>query len=84
VSEAITLSEQTVNQIVECLAARIHQDGLTDAILTRDEAKTYVKRSSDRAFGRWCKKWSVRSISHGRYSRSQLDLALSREARKRR
>ena len=56
----------------------------TDEVLTRAEAKLYVKRNSDRAFGRWCKEWSVRSSQHGRYSRTQLDVALNREARKRR
>ena len=76
-------------EIIETTARRTAElvrgvSASTTELLTRDEAKTYVKRSSDRAFGRWCKKWHVRSVQHGRYSRTQLDMALGREARVRR
>lgn len=53
-------------------------------VMTRAEAMAFVRRKSDRAFGRWCKKWRVRSVSHGRYSRTQLNMALNKEARIRR
>lgn len=52
-------------------------------ILTRAEAKAYVKRPSEGAFSEWCHENHVKPYRRGRYSKSQLDLALSREARKR-
>lgn len=52
-------------------------------MLTAAEARAYVKRRSTSAFGRWCHEWGVRPYRRGRYSRSQLDLALGREARRR-
>ena len=69
---------------IEKLARRIVAlQAVTNEILTRSEAMTYDKRNSPAPFCRWCKTWSVRPAFRGRYSRSQLDLALSREARRR-
>lgn len=55
----------------------------TGEILTRTEAMAYVKRTSEGAFSAWCKTWRVRPHRRGRYSRTQLNAALSQEARKR-
>lgn len=55
----------------------------TEDVLTHMEARFYVKRPSRSAFGRWCKANHIKPYHRGRYSRTQLDLALSREARKR-
>lgn len=56
---------------------------LTSHIMTRDEAKAYVKRPSQGAFCEWCQKYHVKPYHRGRYSKAQLDAALSLEARKR-
>jgi hypothetical protein len=53
----------------------------TDTILTRPEARAYVKRRGEASFCEWCRKWAVRPVSRGRYSRLALDRALDREAR---
>lgn len=83
-SDVLTLSDAEIDRIADAVAARIGgATTSTSEILTRAEARRYVKRGSDRAFGRWCKQWHVRAAFHGRYSRTQLDLALSREARAR-
>lgn len=55
----------------------------TGEILTRTEAMAYVKRTSEGAFSAWCKTWRVKPWRRGRYSRTQLNVALSHEARKR-
>lgn len=80
---ARTLTDEDVAAIADAVAARITKPATTEDILTRTEAMAYTKRSSDRAFARWCKKWSVRAANHGRYSRAMLDVALKREARAR-
>lgn len=49
-------------------------------ILTRAEARQYVRRTSDAAFSAWCARWQVRAECRGRWSRARLDLALAREA----
>ncbi len=56
---------------------------VTSDVLTRTEAMAYVKRRSEGAFCEWCQKWGVKPADRGRYSRSRLDVALAREARKR-
>lgn len=52
----------------------------TDAILSRAEAKAYVKKNSEAAFHKWCEQWGAKPRQRGRYSRCKLDLALEREA----
>lgn len=54
----------------------------TSDVLTRDEAKAYVKKISEGAFSEWCARWGVKPAIRGRYSRARLDVALDREARK--
>ena len=54
----------------------------TDRILTSAEAMAYTKHGSTSAFARWAKRVGYRSVSNGRHSRAQLDVALGREARK--
>jgi len=49
-------------------------------IMTRAEAKALSTRSDDDAFDLWRKHWGVTPVSHGRYSRTQIELALKREA----
>ena len=63
-------------QVVELLRA----PAATEDVLTRPEARAYVKRPSEGAFCEWCQKWGVSPRSRGRYSRAKLDLALEREA----
>lgn len=55
----------------------------TGEILTLAEARAYVKRPSRSAFNDWCRANGIKAAHRGRYSRTQLDLALQREARKR-
>jgi hypothetical protein len=50
-------------------------------VLTREEAKLLVKRSSEGAFCAWCRRWGVHAKIRGRYSRQRLEVALEREAR---
>lgn len=52
-------------------------------ILTRTEAMAHTKRRSHAAFCVWCAANKVKPASRGRYSRTQLDMALQREARRR-
>lgn len=49
-------------------------------VLTRGEAKTFVRRPSEGAFVAWCKRWRVKPGSRGRWSRAALELALERES----
>lgn len=51
----------------------------TQLVLTRSEAKIYVKRLSEGAFSAWCARWKVKPGARGRWSRAALDLALERE-----
>lgn len=50
-------------------------------ILTRPEARAYVKRNSEYAFHQWCKRYHVAPASRGRYSITSLDRGLDNEAR---
>lgn len=83
------LTEAQILEIVERTAVRVVQmqrDASmprSERILTRAEARAFVKRQSEAAFCDWCKKWRVRPANRGRYSRDQLALALDREARAR-
>ena len=60
------------------IKAMLAQPKAAEPVLTRDEAKHYVKKPSNAAFSRWCKKWGVRPIEQGRYSRANLDKAIER------
>jgi hypothetical protein len=74
----LTPSEERIAQrVAELLRPR------EDAILNRAEAMAYVKRRSEGAFSKWCRTYRVKPYHRGRYSRQQLDVALSFEARKR-
>lgn len=82
------LTEEHIPVIVEAVAARVvallcETPTATSDIMTRAEAKLYVKRHSNAAFCRWCQDWRVKPYRRGRYSRTQLDVALSFEARRR-
>jgi hypothetical protein len=67
---------------IDALAAAVvrHQRAFESPILTLAEAVTYSKHESDSTFYRWCDKWQVKPVSHGRYSRRWLDRGLDREA----
>lgn len=82
----ITLSPESVDAIARQIVAALNaQDSKarTSEVLIRNEARAYVKKNSLSAFHAWCREWNIRPYKHGRYSRTQLDLALSREARRR-
>jgi len=71
---------------IEAIARRVvelqaEQSMRNERVLTRAEARAYVKRESEAAFHDWCKRWRIKAAVHGRYSRDQLDLALERESR---
>lgn len=68
-------------QRIEMRVAEIAtQDTNTTAeVLTRAEARRYVKRLSEGAFCRWCQRFGVKPSERGRYGRTILDLALARE-----
>lgn len=70
------LTDEDIAQIV-----RLIQPAAA-AVLTLAEAIRYTKHESHSAFYRWCKRWGVRSITNGRFSRPQLDRAIDRESRK--
>jgi hypothetical protein len=71
--------DRIARRVVELQATTLTQS----EVLTRSEAMAYAKRQSHAAFSVWCAANHVRPVSRGRYSRSQLDLALQREARRR-
>lgn len=79
------ISEQDIEAIARRVVELQRQTTLpqSERILTRSEARAYVKRHSEAAFCDWCKKWRIKPFSRGRYSRDQLDLALERESRRR-
>lgn len=73
-----------LEQIRLIVRAEIAAPVRTDRILTFAEAIAYAKHGSRTAFQRWCRRWRITSGQNGRYSRSQLDRALQREAERRR
>lgn len=81
----ISLDPQTIELIAQRTAELVRAPAVqqTPVVLTRAEAKAYVKRRSEGAFCEWCQRWQVRAAFRGRYSRSHLDVALQREARAR-
>jgi hypothetical protein len=75
----VDLSSESVESIAQRVAELLRAPAPTPQVLTRGEAKAYVKRPSEGAFVAWCKRWKIRPASHGRYARAALDLALERE-----
>lgn len=74
------LAQLVRTAVREELAAFQPQAQSAKPILTRAEARKYVRRTSDAAFSAWCARWQVRAECRGRWSRARLDLALAREA----
>lgn len=71
---------ETVDAIHFTVAGLVSQrHAATSLVLTRGEAKVYVKRPSEGAFVAWCRRWKISPASRGRYARAALDLALERE-----
>lgn len=79
--QTVELSETTIERLAQRVAEllRAAPPAARPDVLTRAEAKAYIKRPSEGAFVAWCKRWKVRPASRGRYSRPTLDLALDRE-----
>jgi hypothetical protein len=78
------LDSLDLDRIREVFRTEFAAPTVTDRILTLAEAMAYTKHESDSAFYRWCSRWRVTSASNGRFARSVLDGALSRESDKRR
>jgi hypothetical protein len=76
-----TLSDADVQAIADAVTARI--SSAPSEILTRTEAMAHAKHKSHAAFCVWCAANKIKPATRGRYSRTQLDMALQREARKR-
>lgn len=76
---SVELSAASIEAIAQRVAELMRAPAQTSLVLTRGEAKIYVKRPSEGAFVAWCKRWKIRPASHGRYARADLDLALERE-----
>lgn len=66
--------------VVDMLRAQPLPAEQTTDVLTRDEAKAFVKRASEGAFSDWCRRWGVHAAIRGRYNRQRLQIALQREA----
>lgn len=83
--QLVDLSDDAVARIARAVVELQAQQNApkTGQILTRAEARQYVKRPSDAAFCEWCKKWSVKPFNRGRYSKAHLDRALENESRRR-
>jgi hypothetical protein len=81
----MTLDAEDLKAIEALIEARIQ--ALTPKaeenphVLTVERAIPYVGKRSATAFHSWTKAHRVQPVSRGRYSRTRLDLALSREAR---
>lgn len=75
----VDLSAESIEAIAQRVAELMRAPAPTLQVLTRGEAKVYVKRPSEGAFVAWCRRWKIRPASHGRYARRELDLALERE-----
>lgn len=74
------------DELIERIATRVveKQALRTDKLLTAPEAREYCKRASTSAFSRFCRRNFLRPIPDtDLYSRSALDLACDREARRR-
>lgn len=78
----IALSDNDVARIADAVVQRINTAAPSE-ILTRAEAMAHTKRRSHAGFCVWCAANNVRPATRGRYSRTQLDMALQREARRR-
>ena len=74
--EQEAVAQRVADRVMELIGQQIRPPC---AIMTRTEAKAYVRRSSEGAFVAWCKRWKVKPHSRGRYARAQLDRALERE-----
>lgn len=74
------LADPTAEAIAQRVAGILASPPVTDLILTRDEAKAYVKCESEGAFSDWCKRHRVHARERGRWSRIALDRALELEA----
>lgn len=83
--QLVNLSDDAVARIARAVVELQAQLAApkTGQILTRAEARHYVKRPSEAAFCEWCKRWQVRPFARGRYSRAHLDRALENESRRR-
>lgn len=80
----MTLTPADITAIAEAVAARITRPSVEQSeILTRTEAMAHTKRRSHAAFGVWCAANGVKPATRGRYSRTQIDMAMQREGRKR-
>lgn len=74
------LVRTVVREELAAIPFRQTDDVSPKPILTRAEARQYVRRTSDAAFSAWAARWQVRAECRGRWSRARLDLALAREA----
>lgn len=75
------LEQTDIDRIADAVVLKLRvSHAPTSDVLTRAEAKSYVKKPGEKSFDRWRKKWGVRRKGHGRYSLGELDLALAREA----
>lgn len=53
----------------------------TDELMTRAEARAYIKLGSDRSFYRFCRANGLRSVTNGLFARVHLDNAIRRAIR---
>jgi len=69
------------DQIQQAARAQTEREAaLNSPVITRSDAKLIAHCGNDATWDRWCKKWSVRSVSHGRYARHEVMNALKIEA----
>lgn len=77
----IDLSQQSI----ELLSRRIvelmrNEPRRTPEIMTRAEMKAFLRCESEGAFVAYCRRWKIKPVGHGRWSRAQAELAIGREA----
>ncbi len=77
----MSITLESLNEKLDRLLAL--QPAAPSEILTRTEAMAHAKSRSHAAFCVWCAANKVKPATRGRYSRTQLDLALQREGRRR-
>lgn len=53
----------------------------TTELLTRSEARAYIKVGSDRSFYRFCRAHGLRSCGNGNYATAHIDNAIRRMIR---
>ena len=65
-------------QMAEILAL-VKAPKANPSIIGRAQAISYAGKRSTSAFDRWCAKYGVKPVAHGRYSRRSLDNAIRKE-----